>query len=104
MIHMEIILAQTVHLKTMNQGWSELRKIINSDFVPRKGDFIEDTVWKGDDHQEVQSVVINYGENYCFVYLPAIDLGTDEKEVLEQYEDMAKLHGWSSSSERLSLR
>lgn len=56
----------------MNQDWSELRKIINSDFVALKSDFIEDTIRKGDDHQEVQSVVINHGENYCFVYLPAI--------------------------------
>ncbi|WP_214770837.1 hypothetical protein [Exiguobacterium sp. s133] len=91
---MKIVLYQTVHLKTFNKGSTVLTKFFESNTIPHKGDFIEDSIWKAGDDQEVQSVVINYQKNVCYVNLSPVTLNTEDKVKLTEYENMAKLHEW----------
>lgn len=91
---MKVVLYQTVQLKIFNKGWTTFIKSFESSTIPHKGDFIEDTIWKADDFQEVQSVVINYQNNFCYVNLPLVILNTEDRVKLTEYENMARLHNW----------
>lgn len=93
---MKITISQPVTIQGENclHHWS---KEYGDRFVlPRKGDLIEDPLWKEPYEYEVTAVVINYDQDTCFVTVAQY-----ENEISESSKDefwkMADLHGWKAS-------
>lgn len=91
---MKITINQQVSLKVFNKGWFNMKKTYESDVIPHKGDYITDTVWKDPYEYEVIETVIDYNNNSCDVSLERMELDTNNKEYLNEWKEICKLHGW----------
>lgn len=98
---MKVILSQVIGLKTWNKGCFNMRKEFDTDIIPHVGDSIGDSVWKDPYEYKVIEVIINYQEDKCYVVLDCIKFDHDDKEILSQWCDMVKLHGWSTIPEQV---
>ncbi|MDB2104006.1 hypothetical protein PMW00_13370 [Clostridium paraputrificum] len=99
---MKVMLSQVIGLKTFNKGCFSMRKEFETNIIPHVGDYIEDSVWKDPYEYKVIETIINYQENQCYVSLECIKFDHDNKEVLKEWCDMVKLHGWSTSPEQIN--
>lgn len=91
---MKVIISQVVEFEGSNfpHTW---RKEIETNIIPHKGDFIEDSLWKNPYEYEVIETLINYSENYCMVtvkeYNDKIPLNRKD-----EFARIAELHGWKA--------
>ena len=89
---MKLIISQIVEFEEekIPHSW---RKEIETDIIPHKGDFIEDSLWKDPGEYEVVETLINYSEDYCMASVEkyCIKIPADRRE---EFEHMAELHGW----------
>lgn len=69
------------------------RKTYESFVVPRRGDFIEDPIWKDPYEYKVNKVTIDYDSGECYVEVENYqdEIPADRKE---EFVKMASLHGW----------
>jgi hypothetical protein len=91
---MKIRLSQVISLKTYSEGTISISKEFQSNIIPHKGDMIGDSVWKDPYEHEVDEVIIDYSQDTCFVSLEMIKMDHDNIEVLKEWKQMVKLHGW----------
>lgn len=92
---MKIYLTQPVKIEgdRFPHSWS---KIYESSVIPRKGDFVEDPLWKDPGEYEVVGITINYYADSCYVGLKEYEMEIP-KERKDEMARMAELHGWKSS-------
>lgn len=91
---MKIRLLQQILLKDQPRTFREIYKDYESDFVPRKGDYIYDSAFKDPYECEVVSVTIDYEHDMCYVYLHYVELETNNEDAIIKYIEKTKLHGW----------
>lgn len=91
---MKITLNQIIALKNINQGFRCIEKSFESNIIPHKGDFINDSLWKDPYEYEIGQVTIDYSKNSCEVQLHAIFLESTDENDVKEYVKIAKLHGW----------
>ena len=95
---MKVILNQQVKIEedSFPHFWN---KEYEHNVIPRKGDFVEDSLWKEPGEYEVTEVTINYQENYCYVSLEkySYEIPANRKD---EYDQIANLHGWKTSWRR----
>lgn len=72
------------------------RKEFEGVVVPRKGDYIEDSLWKEPGEYEVTGITFNYQENYCYVNIEhyQYEIPIVKKD---EFAHIAGLHGWKTS-------
>lgn len=72
------------------------RKEIKNDIIPRKGDSIEDSLWKDPGEYEVIDITLNYQEDFCYVYLCQYkhEIPNNRKD---EFKKIASSHGWTCS-------
>lgn len=93
---MKIILSQFV--KGNEPGkWATLHKKVESNLIPVVGHFIEDSLWK--EANEIVEVALNFEENYYFVTMKTVEFEKDARITIEEYVEMANLHGWKKPGE-----
>ncbi|MDU7365406.1 hypothetical protein [Clostridium sp.] len=98
---MNVVLSQVIGLKTWNKGCFTMRKEFDTNIIPHVGDSIGDSVWKDPYEHKVMEVIINYQENKCLITLECIKFEHDDKNILKQWCEMVKLHGWSTIPEQI---
>ena len=94
---MKISIAQLVKIEGDNNfpyKWS--KEYGDRIVVPRKGDKIEDPLWKDPYEYEVTEVLFDYEEDTCFI---TVNPYKDEipKSRKEEFAKMATLHGWKAN-------
>lgn len=93
---MKIVLSQGVLVNENSRKFDEfcnITKSIESDAIPHKGDYIEDSLYKDPYEYEVTNVTLNYQENYCYVSISPMIV--DGKDLVKRIkEEIAPLHGW----------
>lgn len=72
------------------------RKEFESVVIPRKGDYIEDSLWKDPGEYEVTGVTINYQDTCCYVSLEQYKYKISTKQK-DEMAHIAELHGWKCS-------
>ncbi len=92
---MKVRLSQVVALSTYSQGYFSMNKEFESNIVPHCGDKITDYVWKEPYEYEVIEVIISYVEDVCYVTLEPIRFEHNNKEVIKEWHEMVKSHGWN---------
>lgn len=114
---MNIFLRQKVKLKYDGEDVisTNIAKDICDDFVPRKGDFICDPLYKDTGFMgEVERVVINYSEDACYIDMKQltvdikylmIDMAlftskNDKKSIMKFWVDVCKSFEWYNQIER----
>lgn len=95
---MKIILLQDILVDEKSKAIGEFAnivKVIESDVIPHKGDFISDSLYGEFNiyEYEVTNVIISYTDNSCQVCLKPIIVG-DKKLVQKYKEEIAVWHGW----------
>lgn len=96
---MRIILSQLISLKTFNKGSFIIKKEFKSNVIPHAGDKICDSVWKDPSEYVVVETNINYSEDECYVNLEMVKFDHDNKAMLKEWYNIAKLHGWETIGE-----
>lgn len=91
---MNITINRLIILKDKSFDSRYVTKTFTSAVIPHEGDFINSTAFEKDEEVEVSSVVIDYEQNECMVYLEALYLESDKKEHLKNMVDMYMLHNW----------
>lgn len=93
---MKIVLLQEVLLDENRRKFGEfynITKSIESDAIPHKGDYIEDSLYKDPYEYEVTNVTLNYQENCCYVRVSPMIVGS--KDLVKRIkEELSPLHGW----------
>lgn len=97
---MKVFLSQGVKFEGDNfpYSWS---KAYNSSMIPRKGDFVEDPLWKDPGEYEVKSVRFNYFEDVCYVTLDEY-VHILPKTRGTEFEHIAEGHGWKANWGKLN--
>lgn len=102
---MKIILRQYVGIKGKELTNRGISKEFESNVVPHVGMFIADIAFKDPYEHEVEEVIINYGDDTCYVLLKPHEIEADkeiseeeEKQVIHYHIDVFKAHGWEVPS------
>lgn len=93
---MKIVLSQGVLVNENSKKFGEfcnITKSIESNAIPHKGDYIADSLYKDPYEYEVTNVTLNYQENYCYVTISPMIVGSKDS-VKKIKEEIAPLHGW----------
>ncbi len=92
---MKIEIMQSVKIEgdKIPHTWS--KKIGERNIIPHKGDKLEDSLWKDPYEYEVSEVIIDYGEDTCFVMVSPYEIEIP-KERMYEFGEIAKLHGWEA--------
>ena len=91
---MKVIISQIIEFEGDNFPYT-WRKTIETNVIPRTGDFIEESLWKDPGMYEVIETVINYQENYCLATVKQYD-HTVPITRKDEYKHIAELHGWEA--------
>ncbi|WP_238902652.1 hypothetical protein [Clostridium sp. YIM B02506] len=94
---MKISISQVLSLKTFSNGSITMRKEFESNIIPHKGDMIGDPVFSSPYEYEVADVIIDYENNTCYVTLEMVNMDHNNVEVLKEWKEVCKLHGWEAS-------
>lgn len=92
---MKVFLSQIVNFEGDNFPYS-WRKEYTSSMIPRKGDFVEDPLWKDPYEYEVKKVCFNYSEDVCYVTLDEYTSVLPKTRCAE-FKRIAELHGWQAN-------
>ena len=92
---MKIIVSQPVVIEgdRFPHRW---HKEFDSDVIPHNGDYVQDTLWEGDEYYKVTEVIIHYELNECYVTISQYEteIPADRKDY---FADMANSHEWECS-------
>ena len=92
---MKIFLFQLVKFEGDNFPYSWTKEY-DSELIPHKGDFVEDSLWKDPGEYEVQKVIMNYDENRCYVVLSVFEPELPQSR-REEFAKIANSHGWKAN-------
>ena len=93
---MILIVSQRIKIKSSRVPYSIQKKYGEQSIIPRIGDKLEDTVWKDPYEYEVTEIVLNYQDRTCYVEVAPLE-GEIPEEKMEEFAEMVKTHGWSTS-------
>ncbi len=91
---MKVYISQVVEFENSNFPYT-WRKEYETNVIPHKGDFIEDSIWKNPGAYEVTEVTINYSEDFCYVYVEKYAHKVPESRKAD-YAKIAESHGWDA--------
>lgn len=91
---MKVIIAQNIKFEGDNFPYM-WKKEVETNVIPHKGDFIEDSLFKDPGEYEVIETTLNYQENYCYVQLkPYKDIIPVIRR--DDFKRIAELHDWQA--------
>ncbi|NIK67913.1 hypothetical protein [Paenibacillus sp. BK720] len=92
---MLVVIQQQVYVEGKLNTVRNVHKEFETDFIPRIGDFYEDSAFKDPYHFEVTKVIFNYRDNYVTVYIKPIILPPNlNQEKVIDYVKMMQRHDW----------
>ncbi|MGE6488498.1 hypothetical protein [Paenisporosarcina sp. NPDC076898] len=74
--------------------WRTVTKTFQSNVIPSVKDRIESSAFESDEEVRVVEIVINYEEDYAYIYLEVLNIETNDDDVLKSQVDMYMSHGW----------
>ena len=92
---MKIHISQLVKIEGDNFPYTWTKEYGDRTVIPHKGDKIEDPLWKDPYEYDVVDVVLDYGEDTCFVTVAPYESAIP-KERMEEFGRIAGLHGWEA--------
>ena len=98
---MKIHISQLVNIEGSNYPYTWTKNYGDRVIVPRKGDKLEDTLWKDPYEYEVVEVLLDYEEDTCFVTVAPYE-GVIPQERMDEFGRIAELHGWGASWVKLN--
>lgn len=90
---MMVLLIQKITLLRKSE-YTNIMKTFESNIIPHKGDYIEDSAWNDPFEYQVQEVTLNYEENECYVELPEILINSNDRKDLDKYIENIKSFRW----------
>lgn len=90
---MIVLLTQKITLLKKSE-YTNIMKKFESNVIPHKGDYIEDSVWKDPFEYQVEEITINYEESECYVELPEVLINSNDRKDLDDYVENSKSYGW----------
>lgn len=94
---MDIYIIQEVRLENNLKSRKQIYKKFQADFVPRRGDFIDDLSFH--EAHEVDYLVLNYESMVCHVYLKPVELPNKTEEAVNDYIRICQQNSWSMHGE-----
>ena len=96
---MKIILHQKITMTAPRLDYKNVYKKIESSTIPRKGEYIWDTVFTDDTKIRVKSVSVDDNEDVCNVFLENFEILHDDHLIIEEILKKYILHGWTTVDE-----
>jgi hypothetical protein len=95
--YMRIVIEQQIMLKDISSSFRPVYKFFDSNVVPHVGDKIGDGAYKDPYEYEVVEVILDYNEDKAYVTLHVIELESEDRNLVAEWVNMFKLHGWTDS-------